>query len=72
MTFTIILNSNRNFVLIRVVDVHYIIILLFISGLIAIFEFDLKQIIAFSTLTLSTISQISFIFIILCLSKIEI
>jgi len=33
----------------------------------AIFEFDLKKIIAFSTL-----SQISFIFIILCLGKIDI
>ncbi|XP_060881836.1 LOW QUALITY PROTEIN: NADH-ubiquinone oxidoreductase chain 5-like, partial [Metopolophium dirhodum] len=38
-----------------------------ISGLNAIFEFDLKKIIAFSTL-----SQISFIFMILCLGKIDI
>jgi len=38
-----------------------------ISGLNAIFEFDLKKIIAFSTL-----SQIRFIFIILCLGKIDI
>lgn len=38
-----------------------------ISGFNAIFEFDLKKIIAFSTL-----SQMSFIFIILCLGKIEI
>lgn len=40
---------------------------IFISGLNAIFEFDLKKIIAFSTL-----SQIRFIFIILCLGKIDI
>ena len=38
-----------------------------ISGLNAILEFDLKKIIAFSTL-----SQVSFIFMILCLGKIEI
>jgi NADH-ubiquinone oxidoreductase chain 5 len=40
---------------------------MFIAGFNAIFEFDLKKIIAFSTL-----SQISFIFIILCLGKVEI
>ena len=40
---------------------------MFIAGLNAIFEFDLKKIIAFSTL-----SQIRFIFIILCLGKIDI
>jgi NADH-ubiquinone oxidoreductase chain 5 len=50
---------------------NYLIIIscltIFISGLNAIFEFDLKKIIAFSTLR-----QISFIFMILCLGKIEI
>jgi NADH:ubiquinone oxidoreductase subunit 5 (subunit L)/multisubunit Na+/H+ antiporter MnhA subunit len=40
---------------------------IFIAGLNAIFEFDLKKIIAFSTLR-----QIRFIFIILCLGKIDI
>jgi NADH:ubiquinone oxidoreductase subunit 5 (subunit L)/multisubunit Na+/H+ antiporter MnhA subunit len=40
---------------------------MFISGINAILEFDLKKIIAFSTL-----SQISFMFLILCLGKIEI
>nr|YP_009566711.1 NADH dehydrogenase subunit 5 [Greenidea psidii]QBB73073.1 NADH dehydrogenase subunit 5 [Greenidea psidii] len=39
---------------------------MFMSGLNAIFEFDLKKIIAFSTL-----SQMSFMFLILCLGKIE-
>nr|YP_009400289.1 NADH dehydrogenase subunit 5 [Baizongia pistaciae]ARW70335.1 NADH dehydrogenase subunit 5 [Baizongia pistaciae] len=39
---------------------------MFMSGLNAIFEFDLKKIIAFSTL-----SQMSFMFMILCLGKIE-
>nr|AKM70020.1 NADH dehydrogenase subunit 5 [Phloeomyzus passerinii] len=39
---------------------------MFMSGLNAIFEFDLKKIIAFSTL-----SQISFMFMILCLGKID-
>nr|QBO27206.1 NADH dehydrogenase subunit 5 [Appendiseta robiniae] len=39
---------------------------MFISGLNAIFEFDLKKIIAFSTL-----SQMSFMFIILCLGRVE-
>nr|QBK84287.1 NADH dehydrogenase subunit 5 [Nurudea yanoniella] len=39
---------------------------MFMSGLNAIFEFDLKKIIAFSTL-----SQMSFMFMILCMGKIE-
>nr|ARW70218.1 NADH dehydrogenase subunit 5 [Schlechtendalia peitan] len=39
---------------------------MFMSGFNAIFEFDLKKIIAFSTL-----SQMSFMFMILCLGKIE-
>nr|YP_010021204.1 NADH dehydrogenase subunit 5 [Schizoneuraphis gallarum]QOK36252.1 NADH dehydrogenase subunit 5 [Schizoneuraphis gallarum] len=39
---------------------------MFMSGLNAIFEFDLKKIIAFSTL-----SQMSFMFMILCFGKIE-
>nr|QNO35884.1 NADH dehydrogenase subunit 5 [Hormaphis betulae] len=39
---------------------------MFMSGLNAIFEFDLKKIIAFSTL-----SQMSFMFMILCLGKID-
>nr|AKM70112.1 NADH dehydrogenase subunit 5 [Kurisakia onigurumii] len=39
---------------------------MFMSGLNAIFEFDLKKIIAFSTL-----SQMSFMFMILCLGKVE-
>nr|YP_009400263.1 NADH dehydrogenase subunit 5 [Meitanaphis flavogallis]ARW70257.1 NADH dehydrogenase subunit 5 [Meitanaphis flavogallis] len=39
---------------------------MFMSGLNAIFEFDLKKIIAFSTL-----SQMSFMFMILCMGKVE-
>nr|YP_010372202.1 NADH dehydrogenase subunit 5 [Ceratovacuna keduensis]UOX27600.1 NADH dehydrogenase subunit 5 [Ceratovacuna keduensis] len=39
---------------------------MFMSGLNALFEFDLKKIIAFSTL-----SQVSFMFMILCLGKLE-
>nr|YP_008757722.1 NADH dehydrogenase subunit 5 [Cavariella salicicola]AGF93739.1 NADH dehydrogenase subunit 5 [Cavariella salicicola] len=39
---------------------------MFMSGLNAIFEFDLKKIIAFSTL-----SQMSFMFMILCLGKVD-
>nr|YP_010048404.1 NADH dehydrogenase subunit 5 [Mollitrichosiphum tenuicorpus]QPK76757.1 NADH dehydrogenase subunit 5 [Mollitrichosiphum tenuicorpus] len=39
---------------------------MFMSGLNAVFEFDLKKIIAFSTL-----SQMSFMFLILCLGKVD-
>nr|AKM70060.1 NADH dehydrogenase subunit 5 [Neothoracaphis yanonis] len=64
----LMIRFNEIFILFNFLNYLLIIscLTMFMSGLNAIFEFDLKKIIAFSTL-----SQMSFMFMILCFGKIE-
>nr|YP_009338711.1 NADH dehydrogenase subunit 5 [Eriosoma lanigerum]AKM70164.1 NADH dehydrogenase subunit 5 [Eriosoma lanigerum] len=70
VTAGIFLMIRFNEVFLKFNFLNYLLIIscltMFMSGLNAIFEFDLKKIIAFSTL-----SQMSFMFMILCFGKIE-